>query len=432
MKKTRRFNYSKTFKKQRFLIALFMGIAVISMSIGYALYNEELRLEGEVAIEVPDEVVIYSLGVDDMNYATLGDTVYRTTDGDNYKSLDSELEFDFKESSKDGLYSSYITYLYEIVNLSSEDYTYSEFVFSGDISNGDTLYAPIIDGISAGDVISSRETKYVKVTYYYPSDLDSDISLNVDSSFIFMEGDVEVAKGDIATSIDKTNLELNDSNMADVNIDVMNLFDSSIIYDVKLSNSDVSLTNSSGTSKSYNYIINSGATNEHHVYLKVNDGVDVSNDIITDIYILTESGKKYTIATLTLVGDPRAKYSKAVVDYTIEAAPSWEGHYFVYFNITNNDTETMEEYTAYLYLDDSITFTKFDNYNSMILYDHDEHVIKISSKDRWSDANSSIASGETFEFAQSVIGMDVSELKFKKIVVYKDAETYTDGFNYQA
>lgn len=432
MKKNRKFNYSKTFKKQRFLIALVMGIAVISMSVGYALYNEELKLEGEVAIEVPNEVMIYSLGVGELNDATIGDIVYRTTDGEDYKSLDSELEFDFKASSKEGLYSSSITYIYEIVNLGTSDYTYSEFLFNGNMSNNGSLNAPIIKGISAGDVISSRETKYVYVTYYYPSDLSDDISINVESSFIFKNGDVDVPKGDIATSIDKTNLELSDSNMADVNIDVMNLFDSSIIYEIKLSNSNVSLTNSSGNSKDYNYIINSGATNEHHVYLKVNDGVDVSNDVITDIYVLTDTGKRYTIATLTLVGDSRAKYSKVVVDYTIEAAENWADHYFVYFNITNNDTVTLDQYTIYIYLDDSIVFTQFDNYNSMIKYDPDEHIIKISSKEKWGETHKSVAPGETLEFTQSVVGMATTDLKITKIVVYKDAETYTDGFNYQA
>lgn len=432
MKKTRKYNYSKTFKRQRFLIALFMGILLISMSVGYALYNEELLMESTIVVEVPDEVMIYSLGVSKVDDATYGDIVYRTTDTNDYISLDSDLDFEFSSSSKDGLYASSLTYVYEIVNLSNDDYTYSEFIFNGNMSNNETLRAPVIKGIQAGDVIGSRETKFVYVTYYYPNDLSDDISVDVSSSFIFKEGDIDVPMGSIRTSIDKTEIELNDSNMADVNVDIMNLFDSSVIYDIKLSNSNVILTNSSGTSRDYNYIVNSGATNEHHVYMKVKDGVDLSNDVITDIYILTEDGKRYTIGTLTLVGDSRAKYSKVVVDYTIEAAENWADHYFIYFNITNNDTVAMDQYTVYIYLDDSIVFTQFDNYNSMIKYDPDDHIIKISSKERWGDTHKSVAPGETIEFTQSVVGMSTSDLKIDKIVVYKDAETYTDGFNYQA
>ena len=124
MKKTRKYNYSKTFKRQRFLIALFMGILLISMSVGYALYNEELLMESTIVVEVPDEVMIYSLGVSKVDDATYGDIVYRTTDANDYISLDSDLDFEFSSSSKDGLYASSLTYVYEIVNLSNDDYTY--------------------------------------------------------------------------------------------------------------------------------------------------------------------------------------------------------------------------------------------------------------------------------------------------------------------
>lgn len=431
MKKNRKFNYSKTFKKQRILIAAVMGILLISMSVGYALYNEELKLEGEVVIEIPNGVMIYSLGVSDVGTTAVGDIVYRTTEGSDSLSLDSDLDFEFQAAEKDGLYSSYITYVYEIVNLGIDDYTYQEFMFNGDMSNNGTLRAPVIEGIKPGDVISSRNTKFVKVTYYYPNDLNSDVSVKVESSFVFKEGNIDVAEGSLRTSIDKTEAEVNDSNMADFNIDVMNLFDSSIIYEIRLSNSDVVLTNSSGTAKDYKDIINSGATNEHHVYLKVKDGVDLSNDLTTDIYVLTDSGERYTIGRLTLLGDSRPKYSNVVVDYTIEAAPSWANHYHVYFNITNNNTFTLDQYTIYIYLDDSINITEYHNYQSMAVYVPEENLIKISSANRWSSAHNSLAPGATYELSETVFGMNVSDLKFDKIVVYKDAETYTDGFSYQ-
>ena len=67
----------------------------------------------------------------------------------------------------------------------------------------------------------------------------------------------------------------------------------------------------------------------------------------------------------------------------------------------------------------------------MVVYDPDEHVLKLSSKDRWSNSHKSVAPGATVEFTQTVVGMNLSNLAIDKIVVYKDAETYTDGFSYQ-
>ena len=430
-KKIKELIQSKFFK-QRFFITMVLVCLISSISVGYALYNTELSMEGEVFVEASGYLSVIGARTMGMSNVSSSNVTHETNRNDEKVTLDSTIKIVASSSATTSKDVS-VTYMFTIYNNSGYAYTYTGYNYNAETPSGAAyISSPIVNNLYVGDVLQPGDYAYVTVKYPVQSAVFYSKNITVYSQFVFESGDPLVEPGSLQTSISETELALDDKYMASVELSLLNLFNNGVEYTLESSNPLVSITDSGGGGYTYGGILDVGEKAEYTLYLKVPYYADFTQDIVTTISARTPMGKVYELGKITLFKEENPTWRNAKLTFDVDAIPSNPEHYSVEFTVTNNEEVTMDEWTVYINLSSQMQITDFNNDNSNIIYDSNSHAIKISSLARDGSTHNSLLPGASINISASTIGMNVTDLLVNNVVIYRKGETFTSGWNYTA
>lgn len=426
--------FKSTFAKQRLAVSAFILVLLSFMSVGYALYYVELNASSVVVLEAPLEIRIYDAIVGNSTSATdMGSSMtFQETSNGMKLLVDTRVHFD---ATGWGDSRANISYTYSVVNLSHKAYSFDTMTYSSEITNGTAnIGDPVISGLTKGQVLKPGEeltfTASVTMGAILGISYEKDAIIHIELNF--NEGEAETNIGNVETYLSSETLQLDDDNIANVNLGILNIYGFGIEYSLKTTNTDVLLVDKNGNEFNYTGTLNDGEVANHDVYLKVKDGVDLTNGVETSIDIVLSNNAIFTTKVMELTTDPNPKWKDAVVTYTISNDVLTKDEYEIVFTIKNNSSKTMDEYTAYLYLDSELEFESIENNDASIVYLPDEHLIKLSSNVKATSEHNSINPGGSFEYAKIKVKMNQTDLMIKESNIFKVGEIFTDNFNYTA
>lgn len=423
---------NSNFIKQRLFVTFFLALILTTMSVGYAVYHSELKLDGEVFIEASGYLMVSGARTMGMSNISGFSISHESIRNDDVVTLESDISITASSSATSSSDVS-ITYLYTIYNNSGYAYTYTGYDYAAEVSTGNVyIQSPVVSNIYVGDVLQPGDYAYVNVRYYLNSAVAYSKNIEVTNKFIFESGEPNIKPGSLQTAIEEDELVLDDNNMASTEVSILNLFNSGIEFSLESSNPLVSLTDSSGNTYKYGTILDVGDKAEYTLNFKVASYADFTQDIITTLYAVTPLGVTYDLGEIILYKEDVPTYRDAKVTYYITADATNPNHYNVEFTITNDGDEEMTEWTAYLDLGDELVITDFSNSNSNVIYDSTNHMIKISSLKRDGSGHNSLLPGASINISASKIGMNETTLLVNSVVVYRTGEEFTSGWEYTA
>ena len=430
-KKFRELMKSSLFK-QKFLDTLILVCLISSISVGYALYNTELSMEGEVFVEASGYLSVVGARTMGMSNVSSSNVSHETIRNDEKVTLDSTIKIVASSSAATNKDVS-VTYMFTIHNNSGYAYTYTGYNYSAEVESGAAyISSPIVNNLYVGDVLQPGDYAYVTVKFPVQNAVFYSKNITVYSQFVFESGDPLVQPGSLQTSIKDNDLALDDKYMASVELSLLNLFNTGVEYTIDSSNPLVSITDSGGNSYTYGGILDVGEKAEYTLYLKVPYYADFTQDIVTKLSARTPLGKVYELGTITLYKEENPTWRNAKLTYDVDPITNNPDHYSVEFTLTNNEDVTMDEWTVYINLSSQMVISDFNNDNSNIIYDAKNHVLKISSLTRDGSKHNALLPGASINISASTIGMNITDLLVNSVTVYRTGETFTEGWNYTA
>ena len=425
--------FDSNFKRQRFFITIFIAILLTSMSVGYALYYEELHASAVVVLEAPLEIRIYDAIVGSSTSATDKGSVmtFQETNDGMKLVVDTTVHFD---ATGWGDSRATISYTYSVVNLSHKAYSYNNITYSSEITNGTAnIGDPVISGLTKGQVLQPGE----ELTFTASLTMGAILGISYEKDAIihieldFKEGESSVNIGTIESTLSSKSVVVDeDKHIGNVKVSLLNIYGSDVEYTLQSTNTDVTLVDKSGNSYTYTGQLGDGKYIDQIVYLKVADSVDLTDGVETSLKCNITNGSSFDIGTVLLSLDPEPKWNDATVSYNIVKNVLKDDEYTITFRVNNNGDRSMDQFTAYLYLDSDLVFTNIDNSEASISYLPDKHLIKLSSNVRGTDEHTSIASGDSLEFKPITVNMNQTDLIIKDSVIFRSGEQLTDNFNY--
>lgn len=424
--------FSTNHGKQRLFVSAFIVIVVATMSVGYALYYEELHASSVVILEAPTDIRIYDAVVSTSTSASDKGSVMTWQETTNGMKLVVDTTAHFNAANW-GDTRPTITYQYTVVNLSHNAYTFTDMTYSSEITNGTAnIGDPVISGMTAGTVLDPGEeltfTASVTMGAILGISYEKDAIIHIELNFI--EGTSDVNIGTVESSLSATQLLIEEDNIADVTVNLLNVYGFGIEYDLVSSNANVTFVDGNGNATTYGGTLDDGAIASHDIHLKVADGVDLTDGIETTLSVVLSNGTEFIIDTVELSLDPEPKWKYATVTYKINKNVLDSDEYEITFAVNNNGSKDMTEFTAYLYLDSDLAFTSIENNDASIIYIPDEHLIKLSSNIKGTSDHNVIASGSSYEFATIKVRMNQTDLMITDKVVFRTGEVFTDNYNY--
>lgn len=390
--------------KQRIILSIIVVVLILSMSVGYALYNEELSLLGRVSFEYDDSLVIGEVSVSESVNAYNEEVVYNEFIEN---TLESTQTFRFTSSKESDSLANYIVYHFKITNLSEDSYVFTGIDSLIEVDGDYVINTPILSGISDGEVISSGESVAFELTYYHDERLDEDISINASVSFNFDTNLDYESTANVAASLDVQEASFQDG-IAKVRVDLISTYDYALYYTFSLSDDNYMLVDYEGNALNQKYILLSGVTTSEEIYIKASNDTEMKKDISVEISITLDNNVSYSCGSLYLINDMRLRYENVTVTYVMDSDN-------VNFHITNNNDEDISSWLIYIYLSDDLLIEEFTGDES-IYYDEENHIIKISSGDLV------LKKKETIVLNPIKIKMNMDELKIERIIVYQDEE----------
>lgn len=265
------------------LIGLFIFILVVYMSIGFALYKQDLGLNSNITLKKAGKLEITSAVIVTSECSNLANYTEPVIDG---------LNVTFKVTGSSNNFVA--TYLIDINNGSLYDYIYTDFAFNSSIST-DTDKTAKIEAIITnnatnqeilpGEVLKSGESITLKVKINIETEnanTEVDISGDVSSS--------QDNTGYILASLTPNSLDLRGENTIDCfKVSVANTFKYARVFNLYSSNENILLTDVNGNFVS-TFNIGANETKEYDVCAKVADGSVFLNDTTTTIVVLKSNG----------------------------------------------------------------------------------------------------------------------------------------------
>lgn len=265
------------------LIGLFIFILVVYMSIGFALYKQDLGLNSNITLKKAGKLEITSAVIVTSECSNLANYTEPVIDG---------LNVTFKVTGSSNNFVA--TYLIDINNGSLYDYIYTDFAFNSSIST-DTDKTAKIEAIITnnatnqeilpGEVLKSGESITLKVKINIETEnanTEVDISGDVSSS--------QDNTGYILASLTPNSLDLRGENTIDCfKVSVANTFKYARVFNLYSSNENILLTDVNGNFVS-TFNIGANETKEYDVCAKVVDGSVFLNDTTTTIVVLNSNG----------------------------------------------------------------------------------------------------------------------------------------------
>lgn len=413
-------------KSKNIYIFILLIIMTFSTSIGYAYYQENLKINGNVALLNINGIEIIELTELENNNVSTSNMEYSHTLSENKSIAKSNVSSIFTGNN------SYVIYNYKLKNNSNEIYTYENLdniVSFSSASKTIELNQPRLLNLEHGDVLNPGEEREVQLIYYYESDLGNEsYLLNASISFNFTIGTVNAEE--IKTSINKDYYEMDSSNYAYFDVTILNLKETSIKYNLILSNENTILVDENDEEIEISDILNSGESQDYNLKIKVINQEEGYESIETNLFLETEEKKRILISTLTLYEEEeRPTIKRAEVTWTIEPAAdgAWEDHYTVIFSVNNLCDYTVEEWTISLKFKDTMNIIEIQNWNDVWEFNEETNTLNVSSKKRYQDGDHSIEVKNSYVSDQFIFYMTNSELEVEEIEVYKDGIIYDMG-----
>ena len=269
----------KRFSKYN-LIGLFVSIIIILMSVGYALYKQDLGLNGDVTLKKQGKLEILSANIVESECVDLADYTDPTI---------NELNLSFKVSGSSNKFVA--TYLIEINNGTLYDYTYTDFSFNIDSSSSDSkISVNVTDATTGnvfnpGEILSASESKTFKVQLTIETS-DTNVSMNVNGSASFIINN----EGNIIANINPKTGDLRGSGtISCFTVSVANTYTYNRNFNLNSSNENILLVNKDGTLLN-TLQVKANSTEEYEMCTKVSESSSFLTDEATTTITLTSAG----------------------------------------------------------------------------------------------------------------------------------------------
>lgn len=287
--------------KQRVLVTFLMLIAIVSMTIGYAVYSEELKIMANITLDSDVGFSLVSVEVeDDLN--ALNEEI-SIQDNDDELILNSKQVFTFITSLENDSLSNYIIYRFNLRNMTDKDYMFSSLDVA--ITNDGELVLdnPILMGMSEGDILASGETKDVTLTYFSSEAILDDIKITANTNFIFTDDlDYEVTSNIVSSISDDVNT-LNEDNIGSFKLELMSTFSYSTYYSVILDDENFIMVDQNGNELDKQYIIKSGVNTSEEIFIRLKDGIILTDEVKVMINIKDSQSNTYECGVITILSN---------------------------------------------------------------------------------------------------------------------------------
>lgn len=358
------------------LISVLLIVFLSFISIGFAIYNENLYFSGTTSLAQQGSFAITNVQLTDYSNVNPNNIPSYTSDSINFN-----LTF---EKSSESISDEYMAeYTITVVNNSFYDYNCDFSGYQPVIKNqanetvDSSLLTYQIEGLEVGETIKSGETKTIIITFEFtPEDEDIyTIEGNINPDII------EKPHGNIfATIPNNTSVNLTEdsgNNLVGVPVSIISSFQSDKTITFSIANPNFVIANSDGTPFS-NFIIESGETSETTIYIKLAEGVKFSVDTITTEISFTYDGNPSTsCGSITLYVDIDESYidqtPPIISNVVAEIQNATSG------DTTNNnvgsikvnwsvDDESVDHYTVLVYSVNNSTETLLNEYTTTNKY----------------------------------------------------------------
>ena len=263
----------------------FLGLLVLLLlsftSIGFALYNQDLGLNGDITLKKQGEIKVNSASIVEDESTNLASSNTISTDGLN-------ISFDVSGSSENFE----VTYLVEVCNETTKDYVYTDFAFETSIENSETvsITTVITDAstnkeVNPGDTLSAGKCTTYKIKFNIQTE-SINTSVHVNGTFSFSNDDT----GSMLASVTPTSGNLQGTNTIDCfTVSVANTYKYSRNFNITSSNENILLVNNAGNTLN-SFKVNANSTEEYEVCAKVKENSSFLSEEASTTLTLNSSG----------------------------------------------------------------------------------------------------------------------------------------------
>ena len=387
----------KLFKKQRLVVTALLAFIFVGMSVGYAAFYSELKMESAIGL-LPAKI---QGDIHDLDITKAG-TMSGSTSGDikpDKVKVDGGINFNVKIDAKLG-FKIWLRYEATLVNYSDINYTYmgSDAVVSYKNYNNNEvpIKYPIITGMVKGDVIAPGETKKIYITFYADDKVYENFggayTLSSNLVLSFQAGKVSTKRPSYMTSLIDTEVTLDSRKNGQIRFNLASLFDCSEILNFYVEDPDIELLVSSGEDTESNRIVNKGANDELVAVLHLKRGVTQKGEYRTKLMgrILYEGeGKEedFEIGDIVIYNDssveePAEVLKNVKIDYHFQSN-SWPGHATASVTITNNNNFDITQWVVRIYVNDEAEVSEINGSQHKLEVDPEQSRLMIYSDNRY-------------------------------------------------
>lgn len=284
----------KTFLKNNIIPILFLTV-VLLMTIGYALYDQTLNLNGDVTLQKVGRIEITSASIISSECSNLTSYSDPTYDGLN-------IQMRLKSRST----SFVATYLITISNNSNVPYTYTGFPVNATIEGetGVPVVSSYITRADSGEKLESGETLDSGESLTFKLKLSFSLDETRGEMTFVINGSVSVSQdntGSLIPTISPSTGDLRGENtLAEFQLDVINTFKYDRVFDLKSSNENIMVVDSNGNQLN-NFLISANSTNFYKIYLKIKPGsIFLTDETQTNIILSSNMIDDINVGTITL------------------------------------------------------------------------------------------------------------------------------------
>ncbi len=345
------------------ILSLIVVITLLFMSVGFALYQQDLGLNGDLTLKKQGKLEIVSATIVESECSNLADYSNPTIDG---------LNLSFKLSGSSKIFEA--TYLIEINNSTFSDYVITQFPFNASVVTSDsvnvtTVITEVSTGqvLNPGEIISANESKMYKAKFT--------VETNEPNTEVNITGNATASNnntGSIIASITPTSGNLQGTNtIACFTVNVANTYTYDRNFTLNSSNENILLVDNLGNSLS-SYQIEANSTKEYEMCTKTSDDSSFLSDETTTIITLKSAGiTDVNVGTLSLnvdideiatdkvvptvgnvaisIPEDNASNGNAVITWDrIDSGGSSIKNYYIILYNTDNDTSSTYETSSSL------------------------------------------------------------------------------------
>ena len=401
-----------------------MGFLVITillfMSVGFALYNQDLGLNGNVILKKQGKLEIVSASIVESESTNITDYSNPTIDG---------LNLSFKLTSSNQ--NSEATYLIEINNGSLLDYTFTDFPFTASTNTSDNVNITTVitdtttnEVLNPGDVLAAGKSKIYKVKFTIVTDT-TDKEINIDGNASFSSD----STGSILASITPSSGNLQGTNtITCFTLNVANTYTYNRNFTLTSSNENILLVDKSGNSLDTKKI-DANSTSEYEICTMTSKNSSFLSDETSTTITLKSTGiKDVTVGELTLkvdidvIATDKEIPTVGNVVISIPEENTTEGQATITWDRIDSGGSSITNYYIILYNSDTNTSTTYETKSSLTSYSltnmtEGNYYAKVYGVDEAGNIGSSYCDSATTENGYCSIS-NTTNLKWKYTITY--------------